>query len=69
MSKGLIKDLEKLLAKAERQGWRIEDRGRRYMAYSPDGVTQVTVAKTPSKQGALHAITRDLRRGGFDPDA
>jgi hypothetical protein len=69
MSKGLIKDLRKLLEKAKNQGWRIEDRGRRYMAFSPDGVTVVTVAKTPSNQKALEAITRDLRRGGFDPDA
>lgn len=69
MSKGLIKDLQKLLNKAQAQGWKIEDRGRRYMAYSPDGVTIVTVAKTPSKQGAIRAIERDLRKGGFDPNA
>lgn len=69
MSKGLIKDLRKLLARAEEQGWRIEDVGRRYKCFSPDGTTMVTVSKTPSSQNALHAIRRDLTKGGFDPNA
>lgn len=61
----LKNDVAKLLREAERQGWRIEDRGRRFMCFSPDGETVVTVAKTPSVQKALVAIRADLRKGGF----
>jgi lipocalin len=60
------KDVEKLLMEATRQGWRIEDRGRRYLCFSPDGSTVVTVSKTPSAQNALRNILSDLRKGGFD---
>ena len=60
------KDVEKLLREAERQGWRIEDRGRRYMCFSPNGSTVVTVSKTPSAQKALITIRSDLRKGGFN---
>jgi hypothetical protein len=60
------KDVAKLLKEAERQGWRIEDRGRRYLCFSPDGSTVVTVSKTPSVQKALVNILSDLRKGGFD---
>jgi hypothetical protein len=60
------KDVAKLLKEAERQGWRIEDRGRRYLCFSPDGNTVVTVSKTPSAQKALMNILSDLRKGGFD---
>ena len=60
------KDVAKILREAERQGWRIEDRGRRFMCFSPDGRTVVTVSKTPSSQRAVLNILSDLRKGGFD---
>lgn len=62
------KDVEKLLKEAERQGWRIEDRGRRYLCFSPDRSTIVTVSKTPSAQSALRNILSDLRKGGLVAD-
>jgi hypothetical protein len=63
------KDVAKILKKAEQQGWRVEDVGRRFKCYSPDGRTLVTVSKTPSSQNAVRAIVNDLKKGGFDPDA
>ena len=65
----LKKDMRRLVEKAERQGWRIDDRGKLWLCKSPDGTMIVTVHKTPSDQRALHNTIARLRRGGFDSNA
>jgi hypothetical protein len=63
------KDVKQVLEKAEKQGWRIDDRGQRVLCYSPDGVTMVTIHKTDSDWRAIRNTISRLRRGGFDSDA
>jgi len=65
----LSKDIRKLVQEAERQGWRIEDRGKLWLCKSPNGTMIVTVHKTPSDRRAIHNTLSLLRKGGFDPDA
>lgn len=62
----LSKDIRKLVDQAQSQGWRVEDRGNLWLLKSPDGVTIVTVHKTPSDQKAIRNARSRLRRGGFD---
>jgi hypothetical protein len=46
------------------QGWRVES-GKHYQAFSPDGTTIVTFARTPSDHRAIKNTIARLRRGGF----
>ena len=62
----LSKDIRKLVKAAERHGWRVVDRGQRWLCYSPDGETIVTVHKTPSDRRAILNARAELRKGGFD---
>jgi CBS-domain-containing membrane protein len=62
------KDLNKLLRKAEKQGWRIVERSSgAILCYSPDGETVATAHKTQSDHRALRNFTAQLRKGGFTP--
>jgi hypothetical protein len=63
------KDAQKLIAKVQEQGWRVDDKGSAWLRYSPDGKTIVTIHKTPSDHRALKNAISRLKRGGFDPDA
>lgn len=63
------KEVKKLVKQLQQQGWRVEERGNRFMAYSPDGVTIVSIHKTPSDHRWLRNTIAQLRQGGFDPDA
>ena len=58
------KELRKLLAEAEQQGWRVQ-RGRHVKLYAPDGVTVVTVAATPSDHRWLANTVSRMRKAGF----
>lgn len=61
------KEVKELRRKLEAQGWRLEDRGSTVMAFSPDGVTVVSIHKTPSDWRAMKNTIARLRRGGFEP--
>ncbi len=62
------KEVRKLVAQLERQGWRVELRGSgHYLAFSPDGKTIVLFASTPSDHRWRKNTIARLRRGGFDP--
>lgn len=65
----LNKEVKKLIRRVERQGWRVEERKSGYMCFSPDGVTMVSIHKTPSDHRAIRNSITELRKGGFDPDA
>jgi len=59
-----MNDTKAIVEALRAQGWRVES-GKHHKAFSPDGKTLVTFAKTPSDHRALlNTITR-LRRGGF----
>ena len=64
------RDVRDLIERAERQGWRSEKRkSGRVLLYSPDEVTIVTIHGTPSDRNWQRAAIRELRKGGFDPNA
>lgn len=65
----ITKDLKKLMRRIEEAGWRVEDRGKSWACYSPDGETIVFVHKTPSDHRVMRNTLADLKRGGYDPDA
>lgn len=59
------KEVRELVREAERQGWRVDATGAHYRLYSPDGVTIVTLAKTPSDHRWRENTIAKLRKGGF----
>ena len=59
------KDIRDLVAKAEQQGWRADDRGTKILLYSPDGETIVTIHKTPSNRNWRRKAERHMQRGGY----
>jgi predicted RNA binding protein YcfA (HicA-like mRNA interferase family) len=61
------RDIKKLVQRAERQGFRLQAGKGHYMLFAPDGVSIVTVAKTPSDHCTIPNTIADLRRCGFDP--
>lgn len=63
------KETKNLIRKLQAQGWRLKEIKAGWMAYSPDGVTKVTIHKTPSDHRAWGNMISLLRKGGFDPDA
>lgn len=60
------KEVKKLLREAEKQNWRIEEKKKGWMVYSPNGVTKVLIHKTASdSQHALGNAISLMRAGGF----
>ena len=60
------KDLKKLLKELDKQGFRVEERKKGYLAYPPD--TQfppVTIHRTPSDYRSWANQMATLRRYGF----
>lgn len=62
----LRKEIKQLVEEARKAGARIEDRGNKWFVYCPDGVTIVTIHKTPSHLSSIRHSRADLRRGGVD---
>jgi hypothetical protein len=60
------KEIRELLANAEAQGWRTDDRGNKILLYSPNRSTIVTIHKTPSDRNWRRQAERQMRRGGFE---
>jgi predicted RNA binding protein YcfA (HicA-like mRNA interferase family) len=60
------KDTRKMLAEAERQGWRVvEAKGGHVKLYAPDGATIVTMGSTESDHRARANTLARMRRAGF----
>lgn len=60
------KDVKNLLKEAEKQGWRVQEKKKGWMLYSPDGVTQVMIHKTATDHHALDNAISLMRPGGFE---
>lgn len=58
------REVDELVATAVLQGWTSRSGGKHYVLRSPDGVSTVTVSKTPSDFRAVLNIRADLRRAG-----
>jgi hypothetical protein len=63
----IASDIRELLERAQEQGWRADDRGIKVLLFSPDGVTIVTVHKTPSDRNWRKQAERQMRKGGYEP--
>jgi hypothetical protein len=63
---GPRKDVKKLLAAAQAQGWRVEFGGGHFKLYAPDGVGRVTISGTSSDRRALANAIAQMRRHGFE---
>lgn len=59
------REVRDLVREAERQGWRVRERGAHFTLFAPDGVGIVTVAKTPSDRRWRANTLAQLRRHGF----
>lgn len=59
-------DIRDLIERAQEQGWRVDDRGVKVLLFSGDGVTIVTLHKTPSDRNWLKQAERQMRKGGFE---
>lgn len=59
------KNLRKLIKDLEAQGWRVEPSRSGWKCFSPDGVTVVTIHRTPSDHRAGKNILSELRKGGY----
>jgi hypothetical protein len=60
------KDVKKLFAAAQAQGWRVEVGRGHFKLYAPDGVGRVTISGTPSDRRALANAIAYMRRHGFE---
>ncbi len=61
------KEVRELVDELRRQGWRVEVAAH-VQAYSPDGVSIVTFASTPSDHRWKKNTISRLRRGGFQAE-
>lgn len=60
----MTKDVKELIASVEKQGWLLIRDRKHYIARSPDGVTQVAFAKTPSDHRAIRNVKATFKRHG-----
>lgn len=60
------KEIDAVLRKLEKQGWRIRTDGKHIRCYSPDGVHISTMSKTPGAYTAMKNWKAELRRMGAD---
>lgn len=61
------KEIEKLMRQVRRTpGWRVDIGTKHYKIFAPDGVTIITVSKTPSSQNAIKTVRTQLRKAGLD---
>lgn len=59
-------DVGKLIAEAERQGWRVDrHKSGKYLLFAPGGVGIVTVHQTPSDHRWLKNAVSKMRQYGF----
>lgn len=64
------KEIKRLVAQAESQGWRVEPTRGGHLKWMPPDRSQsfVISAATPSDHRALKNIISHLRQRGFDPN-
>jgi hypothetical protein len=61
------KDLDKLVKKVWRAGWRCVRKGNYIYCYPPDGGRFIAVKSTPSGKHYRKVLERELRQRGLDP--
>lgn len=61
------KEVRRLIAELREQGWRLERRKSKTIAFSPDGLVWVPLHHTPSDSRAMVNVVSQLRRGGYQP--
>lgn len=59
-------DIERILKRARHEGFRLEDRGSKWVVYPPDpGLEAFVVHKPHKKSGSITKILTELKRRGF----
>jgi hypothetical protein len=58
------KEVRRVLSQLEDQGWRIRVGTKHIQCYSPDGVSIVSMSKTPGAYTAMKNWKAELRRKG-----
>jgi len=59
------REIRDLVAAAEKAGWTIRD-GKHFLCFSPDGVTKITVSKTPPSPRRVTRYREQFRKLGVD---
>lgn len=59
------KEVKNLLKQAEKQNWRVKEKKKGWMLYSPDGNMKVMIHKTASDHHAFDNAVSEMRKGGF----
>ncbi|GIU87459.1 MAG: hypothetical protein KatS3mg009_1974 [Acidimicrobiia bacterium] len=61
------KEVNEIIKKLIRQGWRVERGAKHWKAYPPDkSKRMITIPTTPSDHRSLKNVISDLRRAGAD---
>ena len=63
------KEVRRLMKELREQGWRVEGRKSKSVAFSPDGRVVVPIHHTPSDQRSMANTVSQLKRGGYKPGA
>jgi len=63
---GTAREIRELVARAQAQGWRADNRGNTIILYSPDGKTIVPIHRTPSDRNWCRQAERKMKRGGYE---
>ncbi len=63
------KEVRRLMKELREQGWRVEGRKSKSVAFSPDGRVVVPIHHTPSDQRSMANTVSQLKRGGYRPGA
>lgn len=63
------KEVRRLMKELRGQGWRLEKRTSKTVAFSPDGRVVVPIHHTPSDGRSMVNTVSQLKRGGYRPGA
>ena len=63
------KEVRRLMKELRGQGWRVEKRKSKSVAFSPDGRVFVPIHHTPSDARSMQNTISQLKRGGYRPGA
>lgn len=63
------KEVRRLIKELREQGWRVEKRTSKSVAFSPDGRVFVPIHHTPSDKRSMQNTISQLKRGGYRPGA
>jgi hypothetical protein len=62
------KDVKRLLKRARKQGWRVEESGRRHIRVYPldPDAAPITVARSPGDWRNIRNLNADFKRAGLE---